>query len=59
MKADVTSKASWAARISSLHRRSSSAGPNLAQVEELRGHLTTPLLGGYELDLDELFRVAE
>lgn len=35
------------------------SGPNLAQVEELRGHLTTPLLGGYDLDLDELFRVAE
>ena len=35
------------------------SGPNLAQVEEVRGRLTTPLLGGYELDLDELFRVAE
>jgi Uma2 family endonuclease len=35
------------------------SGPNLAQIEELRGHLTTPLLVGYDLDLDDLFRVTE
>jgi Uma2 family endonuclease len=35
------------------------SGPNLARIEELRGHLTTPLLAGYDLDLDELFRVTE
>lgn len=33
------------------------AGPELTQVEEIRDRLTSPLLAGYELDLDALFRI--
>ena len=33
------------------------AGPDLTQVEEARARLTSPVLAGYELDLDALFRM--
>jgi Uma2 family endonuclease len=35
------------------------SGNDLGQVEEVRGRLSTALLDGFELDLDELFRVDE
>ena len=33
------------------------AGPELTQIEEVRARLTSPVLAGYELDLDALFRI--
>lgn len=33
------------------------SGPELTQVEEIRDRLTSPLLAGYEVDLEALFRM--